>query len=294
MDNINDLFPIFITYLIKEKDSSKHTLANYQSDFIRFGEYLSLRKIEPYLKNMTTDVFRDYMKYLDGCGYKNASIRRKINFLKSFFNFLVLFDYVPKHPLMTIESPKREKLPPVGLRAEQVEKIIEAAKNNVGRDGLRDYILIKIIAQAGLTRQEVVDLNFSDIDFKNNLIHISKRKWKDREVPVRKELMDEIWNYMKSRMPLRSDAMFVTRTGQRIHATKCQTIFKNILKAAGLNTKDYSLKHLRHGYAVTLISKGVHVESVKELLGHQCMSSTSRYAHTSMMKLREAAEVLPY
>lgn len=292
--DLQSLYALFVVYLKQEKKSSKQTIDSYQSDFNKFCEYLFLNNIPRKLSGMKKQVFLDYMKYLNGKGYKQASIRRKINSLKSFFNYLVLHDYIQKHPMLTVDSPKKEIHPPNPMSEEQVSKILETARDTYGPEGMRDYILVKIIAQAGLNRQEAVDLNFSDVDFENSVIHIASKKGHDRYIPIKSDLSDEIWDYMTSRSPLTTDAMFVSRAGNRIHGTKCQTIFKNILHAAGMDTKKYSLKHLRQSYASSLVARGVRIESVKELLGHQCMSSTSRYADTSFQKLREAAEKLPY
>lgn len=284
----------FISFLKVEKNSSPHTIANYKSDFKLFNTYMDSQKIMPILPNMQPPIFRRYIHYLKENGYQNSSIRRKINGLKSFFNFLVLVDYIPHSPLKTIVVPNKEKHLPIFFSEDQVLLLLRIAKQSTQPDALRDYLLIKLIASTGIRRQEAVNLDFKNIDFKNNSIRILGKGNKERFIPIRQELSDELWLFLQSRVPLSNQAVFVTRTGHRIHASRCHTIFKNLLELAGLDNQGFSLHKLRHSYATMLVSNGAPIQAVQLLLGHQSVSTTTVYAHTSAEHLKAAADKLPY
>lgn len=284
----------FISFLKVEKNSSPHTVANYKSDFKLFNTYLETYKILPTIPNMEPPIFRRYIHYLKDNEYKNSSIRRKINGLKSFFNYLVLVDYIPQSPLKTIIVPNKDKHLPIFFSEDQVLLLLRIAKQSTQPDALRDYLLIKLIASTGIRRQEAVNLDFKNIDFKNNSIRILGKGNKERFIPIRQELSDELWLFLQSRVPLSNQAVFVTRTGHRIHASRCHTIFRNLLEIAGLNNQGFSLHKLRHSYATMLVSHGAPIQAVQQLLGHQSLSTTTIYSHTSAEHLKEAADKLPY
>src|SRR5690606_9286428 len=110
----------FLSYLSIEKNVSHHTLKNYKSDFIHFSNYLEDNSIVPVLINMKTPLFRSYIHYLYEENYKAATTRRKINSLKSFFNYLLLMEYITHNPLKPISVPNTGKRLPIYLKNNQV------------------------------------------------------------------------------------------------------------------------------------------------------------------------------
>lgn len=295
IDSLHHYHEEFLSYLSVEKNSSPLTIASYRSDFKNFSTYLSGCNIQPTLTNLNTPVFRSYIHYMkENLEYKTTTIRRKINGLKSFYAFLQLQDYITDSPMKKITVPNKAKLIPIYFTESQVKRILLTAKQSREKDALRDYILIKLIATTGIRRQEAVNLNFNDIDFGNSSVKVFGKGSRERVIPINQDFSDELWMYLQSRLPLVNQAVFITSTGHRIHASRCQTFFKRLLNKVGLDNQGYSLHKLRHSYATMLIANGAAISSVQLLLGHQDINTTTIYAHTSAQQLRETTEKLPY
>jgi site-specific recombinase XerD len=180
------------------------------------------------------------------------------------------------------------------MREDEVKRLLSAARHSDDQDALRNYILIKLYAVTGVRRQEAVDLNFEDIDFKNNTLRVRGKGKKERIIPLSEEMAQELWIYFQSRLPLKNSALFITSRGNRIHPSKAHEIYKEMLKRAGLDGNGYTLHTLRHSYATNLINNGVDIRSVQELLGHEDIGTTTIYSHVSTEHLKDQIAKLTY
>ena len=288
-------FKEFQDYLESEKNASEHTLKNYEGDFNIFLDFLSTNGISTEIDRIEVTDIRRYIVYLKkDKKYANETIRRKINSLKSYFNFLIAQDYIIQSPMRGITAPKKETRIPKYFTEDQIKLIFDTAKRSEDNFALRNYILIKLIATTGIRRQEAIDLNFNNIDFGSNIIKVKGKGKKERLIPISEEFSEELWMYFQSRLPLKNQAVFITSTGNRLHTSQAHIQFVKILKKIGLNNKGLSLHSLRHSYATMLINNGVDIASVQELLGHEDINTTTIYAHATKEHLREQVSKLPY
>lgn len=285
----------FLDYLESERNASHHTLKNYEGDFKIFLSFLSLYEISMEVDKIETTDIRKYIVYLKKHkNYANETIRRKINSLKSYFNFLISQDYIIQSPMRGITAPKKETRIPKYFTEDQVKLIFNTAKQSEANFALRNYILIKLIATTGIRRQEAIDLNFNNIDFGKNTIKVKGKGRKERLIPMNSDFSEELWIYFQSRLPLKNQAVFITSTGNRLHSSQAHILFVEVLKKIGLNNKGLSLHSLRHSYATMLVNNGVDIAVIQELLGHQDINTTTIYAHATKEHLREEVAKLPY
>lgn len=288
-------FANFLLYLRSEKNASTATETSYTTDFKIFLEFLKKSNFPTNMRKLDTNEIRAYVVYLKNeKKYKNATVRRKINSLKSFSKYLVEMDYIEKDPTRAIHAPKKEKRLPKYFTVEQLKRLFETAKNSREPYALRDYMFIKIIAKCGLRRSEAIKLNFSDADFDKNIIKVKGKGRKERVVPIDNELSDELFIYLQSRLPLKNEAMFINSAGNRINAAKAQQIFTKLMQKAGLANTGLTLHSLRHSYATYLVKSGTDISKVQKLLGHEDIGTTIVYTHTNVEDLREDIEQLPY
>lgn len=285
----------YFDYMDAEKNSSDETMRSYKRDFTVFTSFLKSEGVGDEVTDIQVTDIRKYIVYMKKeMNYANESIRRKINSLRSLFNFLISQDYIIQSPMRGISAPRKERNLPKFMKEDEIKRVLSVARTSEDKFALRNYIMIKLIAVTGIRRSEAVNLDFDHIDFKKNTIRIKGKGKKERIIPINEEFSQELWIYFQSRLPLKNHAAFITGTGNRITGTNLHLEFKNLLKKAGFDEKSYTLHTLRHSYATMLIQNGVDISSVQELLGHEDISTTTIYSHITTEHLRDQVAKLPY
>lgn len=293
--SINEHFNEFIDYLSSEKNISKYTKENYSSDFKIFLNFLSSNSLKSELEAITTPILRKYFSYLKNeKQYQNQTMRRKIHSLSSFFKFLLEQEYIEKNPMLPIHAPKLECKVPIYLKENDIKTLIKATMQFGGEYALRDKCIIETFLLTGMRRQELLALNWVDIDFKQNTIVILKGKGKkQRIVPMTEPLISDLWAYLQTRLPLENQAVFISATTNRMSRTSVEILFRKYLKKTGLTDKGYTIHKLRHTFASMLIKKNANLLTVQKLLGHSDLNSTKIYTHIDTEYLRKEVEKLP-
>ncbi len=292
---IQNTFNEFLDYMRSEKNASELTIDSYVSDFKIFISYFVENGIATDIQKIEVTDIRAYIVFLKKeKKYANETIRRKINSLRSFFNYLVDQDYLIKNPMRTIRAPKKEERLPVFFTEDEVAKLLGVAKRSEENFALRNYIFCKLIASTGIRRQEAIDADFDNIDFKDNIIKVKGKGNKERAIPIKQDFTEELFTYLQSRLPLKNHAVFINSAGNRINASAAHLIFTRLLEKSGLNNKGLSIHKLRHSYATSLVNRDTDIASVQKLLGHSDINTTTVYSHLNMTSLREDANKLPY
>lgn len=295
--NLQYLYDEFLDYMQAEKNASKATITSYTTDFKIFNVFLTIGGTEPRLCAMTTQVLRRYTSYLKlHKGYANNTVRRKINSLSSFFNFLLETEYIKKNPMLPIKAPKKEQRIPVYIKEEELKRLLQAPEKyaRFPENRLRDKVMIELLVFTGARRAEVLSLDFDNVDFQKGIITILKGKGnKSRIVPLMEPLATDLWDYLQTRLPLSNRAILVSDTGNRMSVSNFHNLFKRYLDKSGLGNKGYSIHKCRHSFASLLHQNGVDIISIKELLGHEDLNSTKIYTHTDVSHLKKQVEKFP-
>ena len=296
MQELMSYFEEYLDYLAAEKNVSKHTLSNYTSDFKLFTNFLLIRKLPLDMEKIKTRDLRSYLIYLKNeKEFKNETIRRKVNALRSFFYFLSEQEYIDKNPSLSIHAPKREERLPIYMSEFELNLFLKTIEQTGKKNALHDYCMFKTIAYTGIRRQECINLNWNDINFGNNTISIILGKGKkSRIVPMPESLSTKLWEYLETRLPLSSQAVFLSEAGNRIAPSIVETRFRKYLRRSGLTDKGFTLHKLRHTYASHLIQSGVDLLSVQQLLGHSDLNSTKIYTHVDTAHLKTQIEKSPF
>jgi integrase/recombinase XerD len=152
---------------------------------------------------------------------------------------------------------------------------------------LRDRAMLTVFYSCGLRRNEVYHLDMNDIIFEKQVLHVRKAKgYKERMVPVTKQSMQHLQNYLYDGRPYfcndKNEAFFVTQSGKRLGGTMMLIRLKQLIQLTGnseLQNKDIHLHTLRHSIATHLLQNGMKLERIKEFLGHSSLESTQIYTH---------------
>jgi len=187
--------------------------------------------------------------------------------------------------LPLIPYGKRPKVLPSVLASEEVLRLIGAAET------ARDRVFLQVAYGCGLRLSELLHLQVSAIDSGRMVIHVRHGKGaKDRLVPLSRRLLEELRAYWRQYRP-RTWLFPGHQPGQPISAGNMQRRFSRLVTRVGLS-KHCSIHTLRHSYATHLLEAGVDLVTLKMLLGHKSLETTTRYLHVSTQRLRQTPSLL--
>lgn len=238
----------------------------------------------------------EYLYYLKNERNNDSAARaRKLSGIKSFYRFMtVKANRISEDPVKDISMPTPKKALPKYL---SLEESIELLKNIQSDFYERDFCIITLFLNCGMRLTELVSIDLSD--FKDDTIRITGKGNKERLVYLNQACVDALVHYAKARAALLNlkdtSALFVSkRTGKRLSNRRVQQIVERCLQSAGLSGKGYSPHKLRHTAATLMYRHGnVDMLELKEILGHEHVSTTEIYTHISTDKLRKAVDSSP-
>ncbi len=280
--------------LVSEENASAHTVRNYGSDlrqlraFLQPQSRLCNRKGEVEVGKVDHLVLRAFLTDLLRRNRK-SSAGRKLSAVKKFFRYLHRRGHIGADPSMGISTPKKEKQLPVHLSVDDMVRLLEAPPKDKP-DGLRDRAMLEMVYSAGLRVSELVGLDWSDIDRREQLLRVRGKGRKERVVPFGDRALAALDAYQMSipklcpRRLCDPQAVFLNCRGQRLTTRSVARLVDRYVVASGLSTKA-SPHALRHSFATHLLNAGADLRAIQELLGHASLSTTQRYTHVNMDQL---------
>ena len=278
----------YLEYLEYQKHYSFYTIDNYKSDIIEFLEYLNKENIN-YLQMEYSDI-RLYLMYLkDDKKEKATSISRKLSSLRSFFSYLEANKKVKSNLFALVTSPKKEQKLPRYFEYNELEELFKIPDLNTTL-GLRDRLILEILYATGIRVGELVNIKLKDLNKSERCILIHGKGNKERIVNYGEYASDVLFLYLKKAYPIlnkyASEYLILNNQSRKITERGIRYILSNIIKKTSLH-KNISPHMLRHSFATHLLNEGCDILSVKELLGHESLSSTQIYTHITNDKLKE-------
>lgn len=308
----------FLSYHETIKGQSQRTISEYYLDLRMFLRFMRLVKDEmPYntpldsisikdldiefIKTITiTDIF-DFLSYLANDRQSELSVdpgigaaarARKLSAIKSFYKYLtVRTKLLTVNPVKDVEFPKIRKSLPKYLTLEESRRLLSSVR---GVNEKRDYAILMLFLNCGIRRSELVGLNLSDVY--EDRIRVTGKGNKERIVYFGSACKAAIDAYLPERnKKVLSDnrALFGSRDNNRISVTAVHRLVKKHMLAAGLDPSQYSAHKLRHTAATLMVSNGVDIKTVQEVLGHEHLNTTEIYTHIENTELKIAAEANP-
>jgi len=248
--------------------------------------------VQQKLRDVDTEQVKSFLTFLGTQSYSKSTVARKLATLRSFYKFCLRRGFVKVHPLSTIRTPKQEKRLPKFLELEQITKLLNTPDDG-SLLGSRDRAMLEVLFSTGVRVSELVDLNFTDVDFEGCLIRVRGKGKKQRATPVGQTAILAIRKYLELR---RADsrstsfdqtALFVNKHGQRLSTRSVRRKLDKYLAECGLDPS-ISPHTLRHSFATHMLNRGADLRSVQELLGHQSLSTTQVYTHLTAGRLKSA------
>lgn len=311
----------FLTYHENIKGQSPRTISEYYLDLRMFLRFIRLMRNDmpmntpledipikdidlAFVASITTSEVFDFLSYLANdrplnpnstyteYGIEPSARSRKLSAIKSFYKYLtVRTKQLQENPVADLEYPKLRKSLPKYLTMSQAASLLQAVS---GQNAKRDYAILMLFLNCGIRRSELVGLNLSDV-YEDRIRVVGKGN-KERFVYFGSACHKAIEAYMVERDALvltDNRALFGSRNGNRISVTAVHRLVEKALLKAGLDATQFSAHKLRHTAATMMLSGGVDVKTVQEVLGHENLNTTQIYTHIENTELKLAAEANP-
>ncbi|MDO9548774.1 MAG: tyrosine recombinase [Candidatus Marinimicrobia bacterium] len=289
---MDDLIQQFVNYLKQERGYSVHTIEAYDRDLQQFAAFYS-----EYTNVVPMDVrkvnklgVRHYLGMLAESGLAMTSITRKLASLKAFFKFHVRQGTIAVNPVALVKSPRTTKKLPTVLSEEQIAQLI----SDIPEDNfvpVRDKAILEMFYSTGIRLGELLGLNLGDVLFYQMTIRVFGKGAKERFVPFGKKAEQAVQRYLcKRRQDFGrvnlEDALFISSRNRRISRPTVQKMVTRLLQTIS-GQKHLSPHVLRHSFASHLLDRGADLNAVKDLLGHNSLSTTQLYTHIRIEKMKE-------
>lgn len=283
----------FLEYLRLERNYSEKTVVSYGIDLREFEGYFKKADAEIDFTTVDADVVRNWVMHLMDEGRVATSVNRKLSTLRSFYRFLLKKKAMTVNPMTKVVGPKKKKPLPSFVREKDMDRLLDDLTFGEGYEGCRDRMILEMFYATGMRLSELIGLDDVDVDFSAKLIKVTGKRNKQRLIPFANELEHDLRVYIKVRdeaLPNGSDAFFVRKDGKRMYPMQVYRLVKrNLSKVVTL--KKRSPHVLRHTFATAMLNDCAELRAVKELLGHESLTTTEVYTHTTFEELKKVYEL---
>ncbi|MDO4771669.1 tyrosine-type recombinase/integrase [Porphyromonas sp.] len=299
----------FITHLRYERAASAHTLKAYQGDIekwlkIQGVDHKDNDKVMTYVKQVDKRTARkSVLMFADG-GDSPRTIHRRMSAIRSLYDYLLKLGEVSFNPFTAVQPPKsRKTLPPfvdANTLSSHIETLYRDFEESVDGDAdeswrmLEDAFITDLLFQTGMRRAELLSLALSDIDMERGQLKVLGKRKKERIIPFGTLLLEKIKLYLRyrdDRNPT-TDLLIINTKGTPVREKYIYDVVRRALAPLEHYTKK-SPHVLRHSFASALLNDGADLMNVRELLGHESISTTAIYTHTTFEELKRMYNAHP-
>jgi len=303
LDYINE----YLNFIRVSGNFSGNTVISYQNDLKQFLNFLfnlykdsSALFPEEFVFDIKSVTKRDIKAFISDLllaekidikkvkKYNTKSISRKISTLKSFFKYLKKRKYIDSNPASVLIFPKRPKNLPHFVTESEMDKLLEGAKSS--ELGIMEKAILELFYSTGIRLSELINLKIVNVNFHNKTIKVLGKGSKERIIPYGEKANKALKNYLEIRNICNTknlDNFFVTNKGNKLYPVQVQRLVNKNLSGVS-EIKKKSPHVLRHTFATHMLDKGADIRAVKDMLGHESLSTTQIYTHLTPEKLKKA------
>ena len=277
-------------------------LSKFLNEYLEFSKPT---KSAPYLKSIELS-FRQFIYFTGDIRLSEVDVRLIDKFititfsraqrashlyyrtLKAAFSKAVAWNYIKENPFRKVKFPRMQKKHPVFISVEEFKQILAKVEERYLRE------LFTVAFYTGMRAGEIVNMRVGWIDFENNFITIKcsngfhTKSRKERIIPMNHNVSEILQSRIKTNS---EDYVFTRIKAVRLNEDFISKKFKKAVRAAELNDEIH-FHTLRHSFASMLVQKGVSLYVVKELLGHEDLSTTQIYSHLQSQNLKDAVNLI--
>ncbi|MDR0400796.1 MAG: tyrosine recombinase XerC [Treponema sp.] len=281
----------YLSYLQAVRGVSKRTIEAYGKDLSHFANYCANHEID--LVKADARELRGFISDQSAEGAAAVSVNRALSSIRGFYRYLIRFGRRPDNPCDTLRNLKSPKTLPSFLWEPEMAQFALLPDTSGILWPARDKALILVMYSAGLRISELVSLSLPKIDSDLGGGRVTGKGDKERFVFFSGEARDALELYLPERQARikadgknPTDRVFVNRNGRALSIPGVRWIIARYAEQLGLG-KNVHPHSLRHSFATHLVNAGCDVRVVQELLGHASLSTTQRYTHVDIERLKK-------
>ncbi len=265
---------------------SENTISAYSRDLLQFLAYCEKNKINS-PNEVTERKIRTFIVFLSNHSLSSSSVSRKLSALRNFFDYLRRQEIISENPLKNLSNPRKKKLLPTTISTDSFRNIIKILDESSDNYNMETKLIFELLYGEAIRVSELCNLKIKDIDFANKTLKVFGKGSKDRNIPLSNVVINSLKKYLDLRKNLSPNApLIVTKKGAEIYPRMVQRIVKKYIAMVS-DVEKKSPHVLRHSAATHLLDDGADLLSVKEILGHENLSTTQIYTHISIEHLKK-------
>ena len=274
----------FLEDISQVRRYSPLTIKSYSEDLSEFVDFC--KKSNKFnIEDISERIIRYYLVHLNDKELERTSISRKLSSLRGLFKFSFQHNYSETNPAQTLSNPKiKRKLPEVTTQG-SISDIYKEIEKDSDEPELHKAIF-EILYGCAIRVSELCNLNLSDIDLDRKSLTVSGKGNKMRIVPIGSKsilVIKEYFLVIKDRKF--NEPLFLAPNSQRVYPRYIYRIVNKYLHRVS-DIKKTSPHILRHSAATHMLDNGADLRVVKEILGHENLSTTQIYTHVSIERLK--------
>ena len=278
---LSKLNKLIIEYINEKKilNYSDNTIKIYSSILKSFYDFISRNNNGIDIISIERNILLNFININQNIS--NSTKKLQITVLKSFFKHIDSnnqeFNFIDAFSNLTIKNEIKQV---VALDREEVLSLLNLFnKSSISFHYYRDKLIIYILLFTGIRASELLNIKFSDIYSENNMykILINGKGNKQRYIYIEKNKINIELIFLKK---FHTDFLIFTKNSlKQMTRVGLFSMVTNKMKKA--NVKKQGIHILRHTFAVSLVSNNVNLSTIKDLMGHEDINTTMRYAKSN-------------
>jgi site-specific recombinase XerD len=264
----------FESYL-RHKWRLNHKRSTLQGSFASIRLFLELyrRSGKKDLSEMERADLEAFVEHLQDCGLKISTVRTKLACLIAFLHFLMEQEVISGAALKKRIQLKLPEVLPRAMHPADVKKLLSVI------DDIRDRALILLLLRTGMRIGEALGLRLNDLDMRDRKVHLfqGEKNSMGRVVYLSDDVLGALKRWLRQR-DQNKEFVFYGQGHKAVCYSTGRSRFVRYIQQAGLEQKGYTVHCLRHTFASELLNAGMRLECLQQLLGHQDIEVTRRYA----------------
>jgi len=293
--NMDKLVRKFLEYLDTERNYSANTILSYETDLMSLINFLNGEGIKSF-KDVHKESLRAFIGFLIDNGFSQRSVARKIASMRSFFKYLRRQKIIEGNPALVLITPKVNKRLPSFLNEQAVRQLL-SLPDTAAQYGKRDKAILELFYSTGIRLSELINLNINDVKSNEGIVKVKGKGRKERIVPIGRKALSAINDYLATRKDVVTPShrvsiehpLFIIEPDRRMYPQAVGRMVRKFIMMIS-EIKKKSPHVLRHTFATHMLNRGADLRAVKELLGHESLSTTQVYTHVSSAQMKKVYE----